>query len=73
VFATKPDWVTFTSSSTVKNFVTAVGAEVLKGVKVASIGPVTCETARRQGIQVTVEAKPYTIDALVEAILAEAG
>ena len=69
VFATKPDWITFTSSSTVKNLVAAAGRDVLAGVKVASIGPVTSETARRHGIEVTVEAEHFTIDGLIEAIL----
>ena len=69
IFAHKPDWITFTSSSTVQNFVTATGAGALEGVKVASIGPVTSKTARELGIQVTVEAAKFTIDGLVEAIL----
>jgi uroporphyrinogen III methyltransferase/synthase len=69
VFAHKPDWITFTSSSTVQNFVAAAGAGALEGVKVASIGPVTTKTARALGIQVTVEAATFTIDGLVEAIL----
>ena len=64
----KPDWITFTSSSTVQNFVRLAGAEVLAGVKVASIGPVTSRTARRLGVEVTVEASAYTMDGLVEAI-----
>ena len=37
----KPDWITFTSSSTVQNFVAVAGADALAGVSVASIGPVT--------------------------------
>jgi len=65
----KPDWITFTSSSTVKNFVEAGGAASLDGVKVASIGPVTTATAKLHGIPVTVEAAVYTSDGLVEAIL----
>jgi len=69
VFARKPDWITFTSSSTVENFVAAAGAAALEGVKVASIGPVTSQTARSLGIPVTVEAATYTIDGLVQAIL----
>jgi uroporphyrinogen III methyltransferase/synthase len=52
----------------VRNFVDAAGAEVLAGVKVASIGPVTSETARELGVEVTVEAAKFTIDGLVEAI-----
>jgi uroporphyrinogen III methyltransferase/synthase len=67
--AHKPDCITFTSSSTVKNFVAAAGAEVLAGVKVASIGPITSATARDLGIEVTVQAREFTIDGLVEALL----
>jgi uroporphyrinogen III methyltransferase / synthase len=67
--APKPDCITFTSSSTVQNFVTAAGAAVLQGVKVASIGPVTSQTARRLGIDVAIEARPFTVQGLTEAIL----
>jgi uroporphyrinogen III methyltransferase/synthase len=66
----KPDWITFTSSSTVQNFVRIAGASALAGVKVASIGPVTTATAKKLGVEVTVEAPVYTADGLVEAILA---
>ena len=69
VFARKPDWVLFTSSSTVRNFLAAAGREVLEGVSVASIGPVTSETARGLGLAVTVQAQPYTTDGLIEAML----
>jgi len=65
----KPDWVLFTSSSTVTNFVKAAGAGPLRGAGVASIGPVTSETARSLGIDVSVEASPYTIDGLIARIL----
>jgi uroporphyrinogen III methyltransferase/synthase len=65
----KPDWITFTSSSTVKNLLAAAGREALESIRIASIGPVTSETARAQGLKVDVEAKPYTIDGLIEAIL----
>lgn len=67
--ALRPDWVTLTSGSTVKNLLAAAGAELLSGVRFASIGPVTSEAARRHGLQVAVEAQPSTIDALVEAIV----
>lgn len=66
--ASKPDWVTLTSSSTVKNLVAAAGAELLQQVKFASIGPVTSGAARMHGLTVTVEASPYTIEGLVDAI-----
>ncbi|MBE6093393.1 MAG: uroporphyrinogen-III C-methyltransferase [Selenomonas ruminantium] len=63
------DMVTFTSSSTVKNFVNIIGsAEALKGVKTACIGPVTADTAKSLGIEPDIIAKEYTIDGLVEAI-----
>jgi len=67
--ARKPDCITFTSSSTVQNFVAVAGAEALAGVKVASIGPVTTATARRLGIAVDAEARMFTVDGLVEAVL----
>ena len=67
--ARKPDCITFTSSSTVQNFVAVAGAESLAGVKVASIGPVTTATARGFGIDIAVEARVFTVDGLVEAVL----
>jgi uroporphyrinogen III methyltransferase/synthase len=66
----KPDFITFTSSSTVRNFVDAAGVETLRGVKAVSIGPVTTKAARSLGIEVVAEALAYTIEGLVEAILA---
>jgi uroporphyrinogen III methyltransferase/synthase len=65
----KPDWITFTSSSTVQNLVAAAGAAALEGVRTASIGPVTSATLRKHGIPVTVEASVYTVSGLVDAIL----
>lgn len=65
----RPDWITFTSSSTVANFVQVAGAAALAGVRVATIGPVTTATARRHGIEVTVEARTFTAGGVVEAIV----
>jgi uroporphyrinogen III methyltransferase/synthase len=65
----KPDCITFTSSSTVQNFVAVAGSGALAGVKVASIGPVTTATARRLGIEVDVEARTFTVDGLVDSVL----
>jgi uroporphyrinogen III methyltransferase/synthase len=65
----KPDWITFSSSSTVENFISVAGREALDHVRVASIGPVTSGTAREHGISVDVEATEFTIDGLVQAIL----
>ena len=65
----KPDWVTFTSSSTVKNLLAIAGRDALEGMRIASIGPVTSETARSHGLTVDAEANQYTIDGLIQAIL----
>lgn len=67
--AKKPDWITFTSSSTVQNLVNLIPARDLAGVRIASIGPVTSAAAHAAGLEVTVEAAAYTIDGLVDAIL----
>jgi uroporphyrinogen III methyltransferase/synthase len=71
VFASphRPDCITFTSSSTVQNFVAAAGKEVLAKVRAISIGPITSRTARDLGIEIAAEASPYTIDGLLEAVL----
>ena len=66
----KPDWVTFTSSSTVRNFVSICPVEGLEGVRVGSIGPITSATARELDIKVDVEASQYTVGGVVDAILA---
>jgi uroporphyrinogen III methyltransferase / synthase len=65
-----PHWVTFTSSSTVQNLVGALGAEALRSVRIASIGPVTSATARRLGLAVALEAREFTTAGLVAAIVA---
>ena len=61
------DVITFTSSSTVTNFVDAYGADVAPEV-VATIGPVTTATARSRGLEVAVEAAEHTVDGLVAAL-----
>ncbi|HLH38942.1 MAG TPA: uroporphyrinogen-III C-methyltransferase [Bryobacteraceae bacterium] len=68
VMARRPDWITFTSSSTVTNFLSVAGKEALAGVKIASIGPVTSATARENGLEVTAEARPHTMEGLVRAL-----
>jgi uroporphyrinogen III methyltransferase/synthase len=65
----RPDWITFTSSSTVQNFVALAGTDALARVRAASIGPVTSATARKLGIEVAAEASVFTVDGLVDAIL----
>jgi uroporphyrinogen-III synthase len=73
----RPEVVTFTSSSTVKNFVALLGLRrgtkrqrpsMLGGMLLASIGPVTSATLREVGLGADVEADPYTIPGLVKAI-----
>ena len=75
------DVITFTSSSTARNFValleksqgrvarahTNLGRH-LKEVRLASIGPVTSSTLRRLGLPVDIEAPEYTIPGLIKAI-----
>ncbi len=68
VFARKPDWITFGSSSAVTNLLTAVGPASLKHSRIASIGPITSATIREAGLEVAAEAKPYTIEGLVAAL-----
>ena len=72
----RPHIVTFTSSSTVKNFVELLGARQssksaaqLHGIQAASIGPVTSATLRDFGLPVQIAAKEFTIPGLVSAIL----
>jgi uroporphyrinogen III methyltransferase/synthase len=61
------DLITFTSSSTVENFL-ALGLTWPKGMQVASIGPITSKTARDNGLKVEIEARRHDIDGLVDAI-----
>jgi uroporphyrinogen-III synthase len=68
----RPSIITFTSSSSAKNFVALLGRKRsdLEGIKFASIGPVTSGTLRELGLPVDIEARQYTIPGLVKAILA---
>ncbi len=70
----KIDMVTFTSSSTVRNFKALLPPDadmdaLMKEVTVASIGPITSDTARELGFTVHITAENYTIPGLCEAIL----
>ncbi len=67
------DYVTFTSSSTVRFFLDGVGGSLGPGVRIVSIGPVTSEALRGRGIEPHVEAGRHDIDGLVEALVADAG
>jgi uroporphyrinogen III methyltransferase/synthase len=61
------DLITFTSSSTVENFL-ALGLPWPAKMQVASIGPITSKTARERGLDVAIEARRHDIPGLVEAI-----
>src|SRR5438477_8529503 len=61
------DLITFTSSSTVENFL-ALGLPWPKGMKIASIGPITSKTATDHGLKIDIEARRHDIEGLVEAI-----
>lgn len=67
--------ITFTSSSTVRNFVRLLGEDalpdLLEGVTLACIGPITADTAKELHLPVHVVASQYTIDGLVEAIVSQ--
>lgn len=69
----KIDIITFTSSSTVKNFLNLLKdypiKELLMGVKIACIGPITAKTAEELGLQVDITAEEYTIDGLMNSII----
>ncbi len=79
----RPHAITFTSSSTVRNFVGLLGLRAARaalkktganhGIHSASIGPVTSATLREFGLPVDIEAMEYTIPGLVKAIVRQAG
>jgi uroporphyrinogen-III synthase len=70
----RPQVITFTSSSSVRNFVGLLGGQecpphtALDGIRLASIGPVTSATLRELGLPVHIEAEEYTIPGLIRAI-----
>jgi uroporphyrinogen III methyltransferase / synthase len=69
--ARSADYVTFTSSSTVRFFLAMPGVkEALANARAISIGPVTSETLREHGVEPAVEATEHDIDGLIAALLA---
>jgi uroporphyrinogen-III synthase/uroporphyrinogen III methyltransferase/synthase len=63
------DAITFTSASTVRGFLQALGTSGLRGApKVVCIGPVTAKEARAHGLRVHAVADPHTTDGLVDAL-----
>ena len=71
----RPDLITFTSSSTVRNFVALLSTHGrdarahIGQIKLASIGPVTSATLRQLGLPVDIEAREYTIPGLAKSIV----
>ena len=72
----KVDMVTFTSSSTVRNFLDMIDAQdqeelkgLLEGVKIAAIGPITAKTVTDNGLQVDVQPEQFTISDMVSAVV----
>ncbi len=67
------DAITFTSSSTVSNFMSLLKSQdakkLIKNVITACIGPITSDTARSFGIEPDIEAKEYTIPGLVDSLV----
>ena len=68
------DYITFTSSSTVRFFLQAAGgaATLSPATRIVSIGPVTSATLREHGLEPHVEAQRHDIEGVVEALLADA-
>ena len=69
--ASEVDYLTFTSSSTVRFFFEAAGVEVAKGKRIASIGPITSAALRERGVEPDIEAVRHDIDGLVASLLTE--
>ena len=77
--ARSADYITFTSSSTVRFFLDAVSAAEVRddavlspGTRIVSIGPVTTRTLREHGLEPHVEAERHDIDGVLEALLKDA-
>src|SRR5262249_45450553 len=70
--ASGADFITFTSSSTVRNFVEAIGNGIPEGARIVSIGPVTSEAAREAGLEADGEAPRHDLGGLVDALVADA-
>ena len=70
--ALRADYITFTSSSTVRFFRQAVGDGAGPAGRIVSIGPVTSEALREHGLEADIEAERHDVDGLVAALLADA-
>jgi uroporphyrinogen-III synthase len=70
--ALRPQWITFTSTSTVDNLFDAIGSSELRDVEAVSIGPVTTAALRKFGVERITEAAEYTSAGIVGAICSKA-
>jgi uroporphyrinogen III methyltransferase/synthase len=70
--AQSADYVTFTSSSTVRNLTDTLGDRFPSAARIVSIGPITSEAVRDAGLDLHVEANRHDIDGLLAALLADA-
>jgi uroporphyrinogen III methyltransferase / synthase len=70
--ARSADYITFTSSSTVRFFLEAVEGPLSPSTRIISIGPVTSEALREHGLEPHVEAERHDVEGLVAALLADA-
>ncbi|MDX6608503.1 MAG: uroporphyrinogen methyltransferase / synthase [Solirubrobacterales bacterium] len=70
--AQSADYVTFTSSSTVRNLTDALGERFPQVARIVSIGPVTSDAAREAGLEVHVEAERHDVDGLIDGLIADA-
>jgi uroporphyrinogen III methyltransferase/synthase len=66
------DYVTFTSSSTVRYFLEAVGGELSPSSRLVSIGPQTSQALREAGLEPHVEAAAHDVNGVIAALLADA-
>ncbi|HUG14897.1 MAG TPA: uroporphyrinogen-III synthase [Thermomicrobiales bacterium] len=67
------DWVTFTSQSSVRNTLAALGGRVPEGARIACIGPITAEAAHSAGLTVDILASEHSVSGLADALVAEVG
>jgi len=72
--AQRADYITFTSSSTVRFFLQAAGGHpsFSPATRIVSIGPVTSATLREHGLEPHVEAARHDIDGIIDALVADA-
>ncbi len=63
------DVITFTSSSTVRNFIKLIGTAIPDSITIACIGPITAQTASEMGLNPSIVADEHTIEGLVKALI----